>query len=328
MHCSYRRLEVCFLARHHIPCLQQCVGRCLLQVRSDRQSIIICHAENLESYDLDIERHAFLKDAPMPMYNPCVCVVDNFLYCCGGKYDSNENNEIATARCFRYDPRFDSWYEMSSMNEARKDFCMVALGDRLYAVAGQDENMVMCTVECFSVRSNEWEMCLSLGHAVYGHAATVCDDNERVYISGGQKYDGYCNSVLSYDTRRNTWCDESQLLSARSNHNMAHVGGFLYVLGGNVEDAYGFPVPVTSIERYDPSTRTWTMCKATLNIREAGSCVYKGLIYVVGGINGQHYYSDIIQKFDPHLGTVFYVDKFPTRVYGRACCILTLPQYL
>ena len=79
------------------------------QVRSDRQSITICHAENLESFDLDTERHAFLKDAPMPMYNPCACVVDNFLYVCGGKYDSNENNEIATARCFRYDPRFDSW---------------------------------------------------------------------------------------------------------------------------------------------------------------------------------------------------------------------------
>ena len=34
-------------------------------------------------------------------------------------------------------------YEMASMNEARKDFCMVTHGNRIYAIAGQDENMVM-----------------------------------------------------------------------------------------------------------------------------------------------------------------------------------------
>lgn len=287
---------------------------------------MICHAENLESYDFDSERHAFLKDAQMPMYNPCVCVVDNFLYCCGGKYDSNENNEIATARGFRYDPRFDSWYEMASMNEARKDFAMVSYHKKLYAIAGQDENMVMCTTECFSIAKNDWETCLALNHAVYGHAATVC--NDKIYISGGQKFDGYCNTVLSYEPLKDQWTEEAQLLSARSNHNMAEVGGCLFVLGGNVEDAYGFPVPVTSIERFDPLTKSWTMCNATLNIREAGSCVYNNSIYIVGGINGQHYYSDIIQKFDPKLGSVAFVDKFPTRIYGKACCILTLPQYL
>ena len=181
-------------------------------------------------------------------------------------------------------------------------------------------------MECFSIAKNDWEMCLSLSHAVYGHAATVC--SERLYISGGQKYDGYCNSVLSYDMRLDHWTEENTLLSARSNHNMAEVKGYLYVVGGNVEDAYGFPVPVTSIERYDPVAKSWTMCKATLNIREAGCCVYKNSIFIVGGINGQHYYSDLIQKFDPEPGTVGFVDKFPTRIYGKACCILTLPQYM
>ena len=295
-----------------------------MQVRSDRRNIVICHAENLECFDIDTERHAFLKDSPVPMYNPCVCVVDNFLYCCGGKYDSNENNEIATARCFRYDPRFDSWYEMAAMNEARKDFCMVATGNRLYAVAGQDENMVMCTVECFNIAQNDWEMCLSLSHAMYGHAATAYDG--RLFISGGQKYDGYCSAVQSYEIDKDKWTKEEPLLNARSNHNMAEIGGFVYVLGGNVEDGYGFPIPVTSIERYDVTNRQWTICKATLNIREAGCCVYKNSIFIVGGINGQHYYSDLIQKYEPYEGTVTFTNKFPTRVYGKACCILTLPQ--
>merc|ERR1712226_288522 len=107
------------------------------QVRSNKETLVMCHAENLECYDFETDKHAFLKDAPVPLYCPCVCMVDNFMYACGGKYDSNENNEIATARCFRYDPRFDTWYELTSMNEARKDFVMLSMNNKLYAIAGQ-----------------------------------------------------------------------------------------------------------------------------------------------------------------------------------------------
>jgi hypothetical protein len=41
-------------------------------------------------------------------------------------------NEIATARCFRYDARFDRWYDLAAMNEPRKDFVLVAVGYKLY----------------------------------------------------------------------------------------------------------------------------------------------------------------------------------------------------
>ena len=70
------------------------------------------------------------------------------------------------------------------------------------------------------------------------------------------------------------------------------------------------------------------MCKATLNIREAGAVVIGAKVYIVGGINGQHYYSDIIQMFEAEKDCVTYVDKFPSRIYGKACCVLTLPQYV
>jgi len=56
----------------------------------------MCHNENLECYDIETGRHQYLKDSTVKMYSPCVCVVDNFMYVCGGKYDQNENNDIAT----------------------------------------------------------------------------------------------------------------------------------------------------------------------------------------------------------------------------------------
>ena len=286
----------------------------------------MCHAENLESYDFDTERHAFLKDSPVPLYNPCVCVVDNFMYACGGKYDSNENNEIATARCFRYDPRFDSWYELASMNEARKDFVMVAHNNMLYAIAGQDENLVMCTLEVFSIAKNDWESRSSLNHAVYGLSGAICKG--IIYISGGQKFDGHCNNMLSYNPENDQWKEEPPMIHQRSNHVMLEVRDKLYVIGGNTEDSYGFPVPCINIETYDPSTKVWTDLKATINIREAGACVQDDKIYIVGGINGQHYYSDLIQCFKPLDDNLETINKFPTRIYGRACSILNLPQYV
>ncbi len=296
------------------------------QVRSGKRSIVLCHGENIESYDLTRGKHSFLKDAPVPLYNPCVCVVDNFMYACGGKYDSHDNNEIATARCFRYDPRFDVWYELSSMNEARKDFAMVSMNNRLYAIAGQDENMVMCTVECFSIAKNDWDSIRSLSQAAYGHSGVRCDN--RIYISGGQKVEGQCNAVLSYDAEADTWLEQPPLLHARVNHSMVEHDGILYVAGGNTEDPYGFPVPVTRIEMLRPGDTTWTQCEATLNIREAGSCVYKDQIFIVGGINGQHYYSDLIYAFEPKKDKVHAYERFPSRIFGRSCCILTLPQYV
>ena len=294
------------------------------QVRNEAQSLVMCHSESLECYNLNSAKHSYLKDAPVPLYNPCVCIMGNFLYCCGGKYDNQENNDIATARCFRYDPRFDSWYELTSMNEARKDFGLVAHGSFLFAIAGQDENMVMCAVERYSIRENEWEQLNSLRKAVFGHAVAVCSD--KIYISGGQCFDGYSSAVLSLNLEADVWSDEANLLSARSNHCMMGVAGKLYVLGGNVEDPYNFPIPITSVECFDPKEGSWTICKATLNIREAGAVELNQKVYVVGGINGQHYYSDLVQAYDPEKDQVDHVAKFPSRIYGKACCILTLPQ--
>lgn len=296
------------------------------QVRSDVSCLVMCHRENLEYFNFTNKHHGFLRDATIPLYHPSVVVVDNFMYACGGKYDFNENNEIATARCFRYDPRFDSWYELTSMNEARKDFALLALGSKLYAMAGQDENLVMCTMEVFDIASNEWEVKSSMNHSVYGHAGAICGG--LLYVSGGQRFDGCCNDMDRYDPEADLWEKCSPMKQARVNHNMVTMDGRLYVMCGNIEDSYGFPVPVVSIDYYTPASDQWTVCQKKLNIRDAGACTFGGKIYIVGGINGEHYFSDLVQSYTPATDDLEVVEKFATRLHGRACCVLTLPQYL
>ncbi|XP_074645691.1 kelch-like protein 9 [Tubulanus polymorphus] len=298
------------------------------QVRSDKPSLVMCHAENLESYNLMTKKHALLRDSIVPLYNPCVCVVNNFMYACGGKYDNNDSNEIATARCFRYDPRFDTWYELASMNEARKDFSLVALnsGNALLAIAGQDENMVMCSMEYFSISSNDWGMRSSLPHATYGHAATVC--TEIIYLSGGQRFDGFSDQLFAYDSATDLWQEKTPMFTSRANHAMETVKGKIYIIGGNVEDSYFFAVPRTRIECYNPTLDQWTVCKSSLAVREAGSCVLNNRIYIAGGINGEHYYSNIVHAYNGEDDKLEIVEKFPMRIIGKACCVLILPQYV
>ena len=153
------------------------------QVRSTNQCLVIVHAQTLENYSLTTKRRGYLKENTVALYNPSVAVVDNFLYTCGGKYEGGGSTEIAMARFFRYDPRFDTWFEIAPMNEPRKDFVLVALNKKLYTIAGQDENKVMLSVECYDITNNEWEMKCPLTRHVYGHAGTVC--MEKIYISGG-----------------------------------------------------------------------------------------------------------------------------------------------
>ncbi|GFO30458.1 kelch-like protein 26 [Plakobranchus ocellatus] len=296
------------------------------QVRSNNPSIVISHGQNLESYTFHNKNHGFLRDPPIPLFNPSVAVLDNFMYACGGKYDSAENNEIATARCFRYDPRFDSWYELASMNEARKDFVVVAYDGKIYAVGGQDENMVMCTVEYYTVASEDWEMCASISHSCYGHAGALCGN--KIYISGGQRFSGCAKNMSVFTPALNLWEEKTPMLNGRCNHVMMEVQEKLYVIGGNIEDSYGFPVPIIAMEFYCPQTDQWSMCKTNCNIREAGAATLNDKIFIVGGINGEHYYSDLLQEYDPSSDKMTIVERYPTRVYGRSCCVLTLPHFL
>jgi len=158
--------------------------------------------------------------------------------------------------------------------------------------------------------------------------AAVC--GKRIYVSGGQKFDGYSRGVFSYDPVGDVWKDAPSLMYPRSNHNMAAVGDRLYVVGGNIEDSYGFPVPVSAVEMIEPSTMSsWTTCNAQISIREAGVAVLDSKIYIVGGINGHHYYADSVQVY---LSDDDRFECFDSKVrpgmHGRACCLLVVPRYI
>ena len=278
--------------------------------------MIVCDGLKLESINMETGKCSkSLKNPPTPMYDPCVCVVDNFLYVCGGMETLDEGDYRASARCFRYDPRLDSWFRLPYMHQARSEFVLVALDNYLYAIGGQDDNVRTNTVERFSIRNCEWEVCRArLPDSVSMHAGASLGD--RVYISGGITPEGEQDWVLSYDPVFGAWREEAKLLDTRSDHIVVEWKGRLLVVGGTVDN----------IESFHPSTGTWTSSGSKLGVCAYGAEVVDDGIHVVGGVTGTDSDSCRIVTYLPDTDRLeFRVPDAPFTL-GRACCTMTISK--
>ena len=221
------------------------------QIRSEDNSILICQDSSVEALNI-ITTKCDTIGTPAPMYSPCVCVVDNFMYVCGGWNSMHGLDGRATAQCYRYDPRFGAWFLLPDMKSPRRDFVLVAFNKDLYAIGGKDEYVRIRTIERFSISTCEWKMCsTSLPEAVCGHSEALLGG--RIYISRGSTIHGHQNTVRSYDPVADTWREEPSLLKQRSNHTMVECMGRLLVIGGDDGNSL-----VKAIEIFDPSIKTWT----------------------------------------------------------------------
>lgn len=76
-------------------------------------------------------------------------------------YDTKGKTAIDTA--YRYDPRFDKWLQIASLNEKRTFFHLSALAGKLFAVGGRNASGEIGTARLFPVSktSQFCSQCLS-----------------------------------------------------------------------------------------------------------------------------------------------------------------------
>ena len=297
----------------------------ITQIRSEEDSIMICRGSNFEAWNTWTDKYKCKRfGTPFPMYSPCVCVVDNFMYVCGGWNSIDGLDGRATAQCYRFDPRFEAWFLLPDMKTPRRDFVLVAFNKDLYAFGGQNEKGRMRTIERFSISTCEWEVCsTSLPEALCGHSGALLAG--RIYISGGSTVHGHQNTVRSYDPVADTWREEPPLLIKRSNHSMVECKGRLLVIGG--DDGVD---KVNTIEIFDPSTKTlsWTLSEAALVCgRILGAKVYDSDVYIFDEVEDNDEEGGAafgISYVDSH--SVYYIyfsDRRPDpahRIHTRNCC--------
>lgn len=101
-----------------------------------RQQLVV--SRELRLYDEESGHWRALRPMEVPCYQHGVALLGGFLYIVGGQSTYDTKGKTAVDSVYRYDPRFDRWLQVASLNEKRTFFHLSALKGKLYAVGGRN----------------------------------------------------------------------------------------------------------------------------------------------------------------------------------------------
>nr|XP_033771755.1 kelch-like protein 1 isoform X2 [Geotrypetes seraphini] len=170
----------------------------------------------------------------------------------------------------------------------------------IVTVGGEDDKVVLRSVECFDPLANRWRSLSCLSFAVSKHglvASGLATLDGLIFAVGGWEGCSRLDSVECYHPHTNTWHFVEPMKMAVTSPAVAAHDGLLYVMGGAVlEDGDGMDL----VQVYNPKTHSWTEV-APMRIARSGSaaCVLKGKIYVIGGWHASTENTDKVEYYDP-----------------------------
>jgi len=120
-----------------------------------------------------------------------------------------------------------------------------------------------------------------------------------------------------------TWTIKTSMPTPRSHLAVGEVNGVLYAVGG-MKDRSCCPYPfIATVEAYDGMTDTWTS-KASMPTPRAdlGLGVINGVLYAVGGNNGDNAGLTTVEAYDPASDTWTTKASMPTSRYGLGVAVV------
>lgn len=228
----------------------------------------------------------------------------------------------------RYDPRFNTWLHLASMQHRRSHFSLSACHGLLYAVGGRNAEGPLASVECYVPTTNSWQSKASLETARCCHATTVIAG--QLLVTGGYISHAYSRTVLCYEPSTDSWREQARLSTPRGWHCAATVADRAYVLGGSQVGPQGERVDVMPVECYSPLTGQWSyMAPLPTGVSTAGVALLEGRLCLVGGWNesGKRY-QKCVQCYNPELNEWAEDKDLPEATVGVSCCTITLPRPL
>ncbi|KAI2661342.1 Kelch-like protein 22 [Labeo rohita] len=269
------------------------------------------------------EWRSLSADRAPRMSNMGIAVLNNFVYLIGG--DKNTSGFRAEARCWRYDPRHNTWCTIEPLRQQHADHCVCVVDKYIYAIGGRDYTNELDCVERYNPQTNTWEYVAPLKREVYAHAGAVIDG--KIYIACGRRGMAYLKETYCYDPSGNHWsmCAEGPV--ERAWHGMAALNGRAYVIGGS-NDGCGYRRDVLKVACYNPIADVWSVVSPLpAGHGEPGMAVLDGCIYILGGRSHDkgsrmkyvHIYYAEEDRWEN--GTAL-----EDRVSGLSACVLLLPR--
>ncbi|NXO49270.1 KLH31 protein, partial [Aramus guarauna] len=269
-----------------------------------------------------------LTEMPAKSFNQCVAVMDGFIYIAGGEDQNDARNQAkhAVSSLSRYDPRFNTWLHLASMQHRRTHFSLSACNGLIYAVGGRNAEGTLASVECYVPTTNSWQSKASLETPRCCHATTIIDG--KLLVTGGYISHAYSRTVYCYEPSTDAWREQARLSTPRGWHCAATVADRAYVLGGSQLGPQGERVDVMPVECYSPVTGQWSyMAPLPTGVSTAGVALLEGRLCLVGGWNeSRKSYQKCVQCYNPDLNEWAKDEDLPEATVGVSCCTIILPR--
>uniref|UniRef100_A0A3Q2UGM4 Si:ch211-256e16.3 n=3 Tax=Fundulus heteroclitus TaxID=8078 RepID=A0A3Q2UGM4_FUNHE len=188
----------------------------------------------------------------------------------------------------------------------------------IVTVGGEDDKVVLRSVESFDPVTNHWKNLACLPFAVSKHGLVVSDST--LYLAGGEFPDGSASREMwRYDPCFDSWMEMAPMNVARSELGLVMLDGFVYAVGG--WEGRG---RLDSVECYNPHTNSWQfMPSVKMAVTSPAVVALDGLLYVTGGAvleDGDG--TDLAQVYNPK--TAVWTEVAPMQIArsGSAACTL------
>jgi Kelch motif len=215
---------------------------------------------------------------------------------------------------FALDPHAGSWLHGPNLPEARQDAAAAVIDGRIYVVGGFDR-YAQSTDTTFVLEPpvgtemspmpnqstppfvplGSWTTARPIPEAV-DHAAAAGLDG-YLYVAGGDIERMVTNKFWRYDPIEDAWTPMPPLPVPRYGATMQAFGGKLYVIGG----AAGHGNDESSLEVYDPDTRSWQLIADALAVERYASAtaLLENRILLLGGRNRDEQNFSSCDLYDP-----------------------------
>jgi hypothetical protein len=219
----------------------------------------------------------------------------------------------------RYDPATNTWDSRANLPTPRYATAAVTLNDKIYVIGGVNaSNQIQKIVEVYDPLTDTWTTAQSMPTARCRLAAVAGPDG-KIYVIGGSTTStldltGYSNVVEVYTPTTNSWATAAPMNTPRVGLAAAVSGGKIYAFGG-----YGKPSGYSArylltVERYDPTSNTWSNATSMRAARYGLAAVSTSndLIYLIGGKNESSIPPANNEEYIPSSGTSSYVTGLPS----------------
>ena len=247
------------------------------------------YLSTVEEYDPTTDTWTKKADMSTARNGHAASVVNGKIYVVGGEPSAQAS--IPTVE--EYDPAMDAWTRKADMPTRRTFLCASAVNGRVYAIGGviagppAHPDPYTGAVEEYDPATDIWTKKADM--PTQRSCFSTCVLDGKIYVIGGETgniHSPPISTMEEYDPSTDTWTRKANMPTARSFLSTIAVGGKIYAIGG-VGGGTWPGTAFSTVEKYDPTTDTWTTQQdmPTARIMLSTSAV-DSKIYAIGGTVG------------------------------------------